>query len=213
MPDARGHGLTESSEDDWTYNAMADDIKQVIEKLELDKVNLIGHSMGGNIGAIVAQKYPPVVKKLILEEPGFIIGELSWIKKVFYKFLMKTFLKLFLRGDVEKIYRKGKKQNPKWSEKELEPWAESKAQFKNQNPSKALKSLTNPYNWEKIVKHIECPTLLLTAEKGIMEDKFAKKVLELNKNFKWIKIEGAGHNIRRENTEAYLSAVQSFLQD
>jgi len=213
MPDARGHGLTDALKEDWTYDAMADDVKAVIEKLELKKLSLIGHSMGGNIGTIVAQKYPNMVKKLILEDPGFAIGEFSWIKKAFYKFLMKIFLNLFLRGDAEKIYQRGKKQNPKWSEKELEPWAESKVQFKNQNPSKSLKSLTLPYNWKEIVKNIECPTLLITAEKGIMEDEFAKKVLELNKNFKWIKVEGAGHNIRRENTEDYLSAIRDFLQD
>lgn len=212
MPDARGHGLTDTVEEDWTYDAMADDVKVVIENLELNKVNLIGHSMGGNTGAKVAQKYPNMVKKLILEEPGFAIGEFSWIKKAFYKFLMNTFLKLFLRGDVEKIYRKGKKQNPKWSEQELEPWAESKVQFKNQNPRKSLKSLTDPYDWEEIVKNILCPTLLITAQKGIIKDEFSKKILELNKNFKWIKVEGAGHNIRRENTEDYLSAVYSFLQ-
>jgi len=213
MPDARGHGLTDTLDNDWTYDAMAEDIKKIINFLELEQVNLIGHSMGGNIGAKVAQKYPSLVKKLILEEPGFVVGEYSWFKKLFYKLVMKLYLKLLLRGNLDKIYRKGKKQNPTWPEEEFEPWARSKIQFKNQNPKKLLNALNNPYDWKEIVKGIECPTLLLTGEDGIVGDEFAKKVLEVNNNFKWVKIEGAGHNIRRENPEDFLSAVQFFLQD
>lgn len=213
MPDARGHGLTDTLEEEWTYDAIANDVKRLSEKLELGQVNIVGHSMGGNIGAIVAQKYPNKVKKLVLEDPGFSVGEMSCIKKSFYKIMMKIYLKLFLRGDAEKLYEKGKKKNPKWSDEELEPWAESKVQFKKQNPKKSLNSLTNEYDWKEIVKDIECPTLLITSEEGIIEDDFAKKVVELNNKFKWIKIEKAGHNIRRENTEDYLSAVRFFLQD
>ncbi|TXT63922.1 MAG: hypothetical protein BAJALOKI3v1_290026 [Promethearchaeota archaeon] len=212
MPDLRGHGLTDTLDEDWTYEAMAEDIKKIIEFLGLNRAILIGHSMGGNIAAKVAQKYPNSVQKLVLEDPGFVVGEMSWIKKVFYKFLMRIFLKLLLRGDSQKIFKRGKKQNPKWSEEELEPWAESKVQFKNQNPKKLISSLIKSYNWEKIVEQIECPTLLITSEEGIMEDELAKKVLELNNNVKWIKIDNAGHNIRRENMEDYLSAVKFFLK-
>jgi len=213
MPDVRGHGLTDTLEEQWNYDSMADDVKKIIESLELNKVIIIGHSMGGNIGAKVAQKYPNLVKKLVLEDPGFGVGKMSWIKIAFYKILIKIFLKLILRGDTEKIYERGKKKNPKWSKDELEPWAESKVQFKKQNPSKLLNSLTKSFDWEEIVENIKCPTLLITSEDGIMDDDFVKEILEMNKKFKWIKIENAGHNIRRENMGDYLSAVNFFLKD
>jgi pimeloyl-ACP methyl ester carboxylesterase len=213
MPDLRGHGLTDTLEENWTYEAMAEDINKIIEILGLNNVILIGHSMGGNIAAKVAQKFPDAVERLVLEDPGFMVGEMSWIKKAFYKFLMRVLLKLLLRGDSQKIFKRGKERNPKWSEEELKPWAESKVQFKNQNPKKLIRSLIKSYNWEEIVEQIKCPTLLITSEEGIMEDGLVKKVLELNENVKWIKIDSAGHNIRRENMEDYLSAVKFFLKD
>ena len=83
MPDARGHGMTDTLDDIYTYDAMAEDVKNLIEYLDLPQVNIIGHSMGGNIGAQIAQKYPNLVKKLILEEPGLLSENFLGLKKHF----------------------------------------------------------------------------------------------------------------------------------
>ncbi|MEJ2252271.1 MAG: alpha/beta hydrolase [Candidatus Lokiarchaeota archaeon] len=213
MPDARGHGLTKSEDEDWSYAAMAMDVKNIIEKLQLNQIHIIGHSMGANVGAIVAQKYPNVVKKLILEDPAFSIEEFSWIKKKIYFSLVKIFLKFFLKGNVEELYEKGKKRNPTWVEEEMEPWAVSKMQFKNQDPKKIQKALSNEFDWKETIENIKCPFLLITSEKGLGKDNFAKKVIKLNTNSQWVKIMDAGHNIRRENPKDYLIAIQKFLKE
>lgn len=53
--DLAGHGLSDSKRDNYTISAFAQDVAVVINKLKLEKVVLVGHSMGGPV-AIEAAK-------------------------------------------------------------------------------------------------------------------------------------------------------------
>ena len=194
-----------------TYESMADDVALLIKNLNLRQLQLIGHSMGGNTAALIAAKYPNLIKKVILEEPGFSFSDISPIKKVFYKFAMKIMIPRLLKGSYEELFKKGRKQNPLWSDEELKPWAESKIQFRENNPKLLFKLLNSSYEWKDIVQNISCPLLLITSDKGITSDKLAQRVIEICKDGRWVKIEGAGHNIRREQFGQYIQAIEEFL--
>jgi len=211
LPDARGHGLTHISDETWTYNAMADDVALLIKDLNVDKIQLVGHSMGANTAALVSAKYPALIKKIVLEDPGFGLSNISSIKKVFFKIAMKLILPRFLRGTYEELLKKGHKQNPLWSDEDLKPWAESKIQFREKDPNLIFKMFNNEYKWEEIINKISCPILLITADKGITPDKLAQKVIDVSKTGKWVKIEGAGHSIRREQFKQYVQTTKEFL--
>jgi len=73
MPDARGHGLTEISENNFSYELMAQDIAMLIQDLKLEKPQIIGHSMGAAMTALIASKYPELVSRIILEDPAFML--------------------------------------------------------------------------------------------------------------------------------------------
>lgn len=47
-----------------------DDLLQLLNHLGLKKITLVGHSYGGYIALAFAEKYPEMVSKLVLEEPG-----------------------------------------------------------------------------------------------------------------------------------------------
>lgn len=106
-----------------------------------------------------------------------------------------------------------RKTNPTWPEDEVETWAASRklwdnALFDNMPLSDV------PY--EVIVTKIQCPTLLIIAEKGIVSRETAEKAAKLWKSkapFKWVYIKGAGHSIRRENYPEYKKAVDEFLSE
>lgn len=61
--DLAGHGSSGFNRDDWTMEAFGKDVTAVVEKLDLDTVILIGHSMGG-----------PVIVEAALQIPDRIIG-------------------------------------------------------------------------------------------------------------------------------------------
>ncbi len=67
-PDLRGHGLS-----DWpgaySYPLMRDDVRAFLDALGLDRTDLVGHSMGGLVAALVAQACPERIGRLVMEEP------------------------------------------------------------------------------------------------------------------------------------------------
>jgi lipase len=69
-------------------------------------------------------------------------------------------------------------------------------------------------DWANALPRITCPTLLITAdtERGaIVSAESAARLTALVPQTKVVHIPGAGHNIRREQQAAFLSAVRGFL--
>lgn len=63
--DLAGHGQSALGRAEWTMQAYGQDVVAVIEKLGLDNVVLIGHSMGGSIITTAAKQLPGKVKALV----------------------------------------------------------------------------------------------------------------------------------------------------
>ncbi len=65
--DCRNHGDSFHS-DSMNYAAMAEDVKHLLDHLEIDQASLVGHSMGGKLAMEFALIYPDRVKKLIVAD-------------------------------------------------------------------------------------------------------------------------------------------------
>ncbi|SIS48209.1 alpha/beta fold hydrolase [Neptunomonas antarctica] len=63
--DLRNHGRSPHT-DDMNYALMVDDIINLLDDLGLDKVNLMGHSMGGKVAMQLALTHPERLNKLIV---------------------------------------------------------------------------------------------------------------------------------------------------
>ncbi|UKB83259.1 alpha/beta fold hydrolase [Chryseobacterium sp. MEBOG06] len=64
--DTRGQGKSvDTSEKDFTYKQFADDLKVLVDQLNLKKINIAGWSDGGNTGLEFALKYPENLNKLV----------------------------------------------------------------------------------------------------------------------------------------------------
>lgn len=63
--DSRGRGRSTDNDAELTYVNQAKDVKEFLDMLKLDSVDIIGWSDGGIIGLLVAMKYPEKVKKII----------------------------------------------------------------------------------------------------------------------------------------------------
>ena len=62
--DSRGQGNSTEDGKKFTYELFAEDTKALLDKLGLDSVDVLGWSDGGNIGLIMAMRYPKKVKCL-----------------------------------------------------------------------------------------------------------------------------------------------------
>jgi pimeloyl-ACP methyl ester carboxylesterase len=63
--DLRNHGLSPHS-DYQDFAAMAEDVYELCQRLELDKVHVLGHSLGGKVAMQFASSYPELVAKLVV---------------------------------------------------------------------------------------------------------------------------------------------------
>lgn len=64
--DNQGVGLTTDNGKDLSIDLMSQDVISLMDKLNIERAHLIGHSMGGNIAANIAINYPTRLSKLIL---------------------------------------------------------------------------------------------------------------------------------------------------
>jgi len=66
--DLRGHGDSPKSPP-YSFEVMRDDVIQLLDELGLERVTLVGHSLGAVLAYLLALKQPDRVHALVLEEP------------------------------------------------------------------------------------------------------------------------------------------------
>lgn len=83
VPDQIGFGKSSKpAHFQYTVQQLAQNTKQILDTLGIDKTAVLGHSMGGMIATRFVLMYPEITEKLILENP---IGLEDWKLKVPYQ--------------------------------------------------------------------------------------------------------------------------------
>ena len=72
--DLAGHGASGQARDRWSVGAFAGDVVAVVEALGLDRVVLIGHSLGGSVIVEAARRLPGRVVRLVGVDTWSAIG-------------------------------------------------------------------------------------------------------------------------------------------
>lgn len=67
--DLRNHGRSLHS-DKFTYEVMVQDVAAYCHFHKLEKINIIGHSMGGKVAMLLATMHPELVDKLVVADIG-----------------------------------------------------------------------------------------------------------------------------------------------
>lgn len=202
MPDARGHGRSARAAGTRDADSLVAGTVGLIRGLGLDRVALLGHSMGAATAAGIAGADPDLVACVVLEDPPWfdeprVRAAGGW-----------DYLRRF--QTVEELTAYGRELHPTWEDVEIGPWAEAKHQF-----DRSLLD-TPPVGgrpWREIAGGIRCPTLLLTADNdlgAIVTPGVAAEIARLAPA-RVEHIGGAGHNIRREQYDRYRAAVTEFL--
>jgi len=92
--DLPGYGKSSKNPHSGLMTYYADVVNQFVKKLDLGKVTLAGHSMGGQISMVASLQYPDMVNKIILVDPAgferFHEGQKDWFRNVMTLTLVKT---------------------------------------------------------------------------------------------------------------------------
>jgi pimeloyl-ACP methyl ester carboxylesterase len=208
--DARGHGKSEKPDSGYSRDEHARDIAGLIEALDLGNPAMIGHSMGSATAAQVAANYPEMLTAVVLEDPpwrdenGPSVARASADER-------RRQIEERKALSQEEFLQLGKLENPNWREEEFEPWIESKYAV---SPNVINFVGGARMTWQGVADKIRCPALVITGDThlgAIVSPEVAVQVKAANPCIEVVHIPGAGHNIRREQLDAYLQAVKEFL--
>jgi len=198
--DARGHGL--SGDAGGADSRDGRDLFALVTDLGISKPALLGHSMGASTVAAAAARRPELFSCAILEDPGWRTPEQAATPR-----RLATDLSAMT---VERIEEFGRKSNPKWHDVEFRAWAESKSQVRLRGLPSAPAD-----GWKEIVRAMNgVPVLLITADNSlgsIVTPETADEAKRLCTTLEVLRLEGAGHNIRREAFERFVEAVRAFV--
>jgi len=82
--DLPGYGKSDKGYFKFSLPFYAQVITEMLTEMKIDKANLVGHSMGGQIAMITSMQYPDRVKNLVLISPAgferFLDGEGDWMR-------------------------------------------------------------------------------------------------------------------------------------
>lgn len=179
--DTRGHGKTKRGEAPFTIRQFAEDLHEFLKEKNIDKVNLLGFSDGGNIAMIFAMKYPENVKKLILNGANLDGSGVKFLVQ-FPILLGYYFAAIFARRSKE---------------------AKKNAEMLGlmvKDPNVKVQELSK----------ISMPTLVIAGNKDMIKDSHTRLIGRHIPNAKTVILEG-NHFVANKRPEIFNQEVEQFL--
>jgi pimeloyl-ACP methyl ester carboxylesterase len=210
MFDARGHGLSDPPTPSDPPDVQVEDLAGLIKELKLDRPILMGHSMGSSSVARFAAKYPDVARAVILEDPGLVRPATPAAGAAAAQTPEQRRATILARNNTseEALVAGCMKSSPRWGRSECEFWAPSK---RRHHPGTVQNAPSTLPPVSELFPKITAPTLILKADaQGDLRKQNEEVASRLPKG-KIVHIEGAGHNVRRENKAQTIEVMKAFL--
>ena len=202
--DLGGHGRSGGGRADWTMATFADDVAAVVKHLDLKKVVLIGHSMGGPVIVEAARRIPdrlvglvPVDTLLDVDDPMTTaqIDQALALFKTDFKGATASFMRewMFVPASrpalVDEIVRKAV----------------------SIDPAVGLSAIRNAWAYDprEPLKQIRVPIVAVNADKFPTNLAGARKYAP---QFDAVIVKGWGHYLMREDPAAFNQALEEALR-
>jgi 2-succinyl-6-hydroxy-2,4-cyclohexadiene-1-carboxylate synthase len=217
--DLLGHGNSDVPMDPARYRMekTVTDLIGLFDQLGLDRVHLMGYSMGGRVALYLAAHYPKRVKSLILESasPGLANADerRARIRQD------EAWIEIIENEGLERFIEHWERQ-PLFATQAALPEAvraDLRAQRLRTNPRGLINSMrglgtgVQPSLWHKL-DQISCPTLLVVGEN---DHKFTGIALKMAASMRQVRVsivDGAGHTVHLEKPNEFDHLLLNFLQ-
>lgn len=208
LTDARGHGLSDKPESGDAPDHVAD-LAGLITALGSERPVVIGHSMGGNTATALASLYPDAILGRGSGRPrlvGVAVAQKSgphvpeWRQN-------SAAMQAMSAAEIEKMGQR----SPLWADEEFPAGGSSQTAGQYEYVQQHHPAL-HPLAGERSplsVTRVACDRRDRTGRDHQRRDRGRSRAI--NPLIRVAHIPGAGHNIRREQFDAFLAAVRGFL--
>ena len=231
VPDQIGWGKSDRPNLHYSFHQLAENNKKLLDSLNVKKVVVLGHSMGGMLATRFTLMFPETVSKLILENPIGLEEYRTFVPYAPLEMLEQNELK----ATNESIENYQKSYYPVWKP-EYKQYAEAQAadlKLKNFPQIALVNALTYQMIYEQPVvyefENIKVPTLLIIGQadrtivgknrvpKEIVNEhgqfpQFGRMTKNKIKDAKLVEIEGVGHIPHIQTPDKFEKAIADFLQ-
>jgi len=206
--DARCHGQTENTDDLFTYWDLADDLKGLLDHLEIRRAVIGGMSQGGFTALRFALRYPERVSALLLLSTQAGVEDPD--KVATYRMMLDVWEAEGLNDQLAEMIAAIVLGN-EWEGRE--PWIAKWRQMPRSLLRQAFHTLVNREDIHDRLGDIKAPALVIhgTADAAIDMELAQRLCSELANCEQLIAIEGGGHACNLTHPEAVNRAVQDFL--
>jgi pimeloyl-ACP methyl ester carboxylesterase len=230
VPDQVGWGRSDKPDVHYSFHLLSSNTKSLLDTLGIQKINVIGHSMGGMLATRFALMYPQTVEKLIYENP---IGLEDYKTFVPYHSVDEQYTNE-LKANFESLKKYQQSYYPEWKPEydqyvTVQYEALQTPDFKTATWASAL---TYQLIYEQPVvyefKNVTIPTLIIVGQEDrtiVGKNLLSREVIAQHGNYpqlgKWLQrqiknskleeLKGVGHIPHIQSLERFKTAVINFL--
>lgn len=206
--DLPGFGLSDKPKMNYAIRFYTKFVSQFLKELEINKISIVGSSLGGHVAAEVAISHPRLVKKLVLVSPAGALPRSFKGSPALWRYVQVINAKSFEQAKYALFAVDNKPVDDSYAQSVYEkismPGAREAFMSALAGSAKAPR-LTSRLN------KIKAPTLLLWGKEDYMIPvKFAEPFIEM-KNCRVILLEDCGHRPHFERPELFTKMVADFL--
>jgi pimeloyl-ACP methyl ester carboxylesterase len=222
--DLRGHGLTDLTPSGYTSRDMAEDLRCLLDSLEIDDVLLVGHSFGGSIALHFALLYPERVRGVVMLDSGLaclrhlrIIREWQgWenysAEMSNHGFSLDLFLELDSNQDATEILRRGLVAPRRAGFKKGQSGMTPRLQRLIEETRIGYEFRDVAGMTEDLLAGLTTPVLAVYGETSPFK-KMAERLAEILPNCSQMVLPGMGHFYAVHGPEIVTQAILPFLSD
>jgi pimeloyl-ACP methyl ester carboxylesterase len=206
--DQAGHGESGKDRKSWTVADLADDVKAVAKTLGLNRLILVGHSMGGPVALMAAKRMPGTVVAVIGADT-LQNAELKQPEEATKKFLemFESDFKGTLRAGMAGLLHKQ-------TDPELTKWLTTRAENQDQKMALGLMRDMMALDTKAVLKEAKVPVRCINSGGGYQF--FAKTDVDTNKkyaDYKAVLIDDVGHYPMLEKPAEFNEKLRDVLKE
>jgi pimeloyl-ACP methyl ester carboxylesterase len=215
--DQRGHGDSQQPETGYAPEDFVTDAATFCRQLGLDHPIIIGHSMGGRIGFLLAANHPELVRALVIIDIGpeasesNIVETVKVIQSLPESFVSPEEYMAFMQRWIPALseeYREGflhalrRRPDGRWGWK-----------FRLSAMIEAVTLARRREFWSELAS-ITCPTLLIRGETSTeISPEVAERMARTIPHCRFVEVPGTGHFVHFEKLDTVEPVIRAFLRE